>query len=119
MEDKAEDYDFDYYSLTKEMERAFSTIEVNVSKGSTKPSAIMSPICTTCISSSSTKSMKMKDNMNSRIGGLLLTSPLTSLADFKKEGLRVDRWLKKHCEKHAQHYKAFLIVQKFLHLINI
>jgi len=25
MEDKAEDYDFDYYSLTREMERAFST----------------------------------------------------------------------------------------------
>jgi len=25
MEDKAEDYDFDYYLLTQEMERAFST----------------------------------------------------------------------------------------------
>jgi len=36
----------------------------------------------------------LKDNMNSRMGGLLLTSPLTSLAEFKKESLRVDRWLK-------------------------
>jgi len=36
----------------------------------------------------------LKDNMNSQMGGLLLTSPLTSLAEFKREGLRVDRWLK-------------------------
>jgi len=36
----------------------------------------------------------LKDNMNSQMGGLLLTSPLTSLAEFKKEGLRVDRCLK-------------------------
>jgi len=55
----------------------------------------------------------LKDKMNSRMDGLLLTSPLTSFAEFKKEGLRVDRLLKKYCEKHAQHYKAFLIVQKF------
>jgi len=30
MEDKAEDYDFDYYSLTQEMERAFSLPEVTL-----------------------------------------------------------------------------------------
>jgi len=36
----------------------------------------------------------LKDNVNSQMGGLLLTSPLTSLAEFKREGLRVDRWLK-------------------------
>jgi len=36
----------------------------------------------------------LKDNMNSMMGGLLLTSPLTSLAEFRKEGLRVNRWLK-------------------------
>jgi len=32
MEDKAEDYDFDYYSLTQEMERAFSTTESGLMK---------------------------------------------------------------------------------------
>jgi len=36
----------------------------------------------------------LKDNINSQMGGLLLTSPLSSLAEFKMEGLRVDRWLK-------------------------
>jgi len=35
----------------------------------------------------------LKGNMNSQMGGLLLTSPLTSLGEFKREGLRVDRWL--------------------------
>jgi len=33
----------------------------------------------------------LKDNMNSQMGGLLLTSPITSLAELKREGLRVDR----------------------------
>jgi len=33
----------------------------------------------------------LKDNMNSKVGGLLLTFPLTSLSEFKREGLRVDR----------------------------
>jgi len=47
----------------------------------------------------------LKDNMKSQMGGLLLTSPLTSLAEFKREGLRVVGWLK--------------IVRKFLHLIKI
>jgi len=32
--------------------------------------------------------------MNSQVGGLLLTSPITSLAELKREGLRVDRWLR-------------------------
>jgi len=36
----------------------------------------------------------LKDNMNSQMGGLLLTSPKTSLAELKREGLRVDRWLR-------------------------
>jgi len=36
----------------------------------------------------------LKDNMNSQMGGLLLTSPITSLAELKREGLRVDRWLR-------------------------
>jgi len=36
----------------------------------------------------------LKDNMNCQMGGLLLTSPITSLAELKREGLRVDRWLR-------------------------
>jgi len=36
----------------------------------------------------------LKDNMNSQMSGLLLTTPLTSLAEFKREGLRVDRRIK-------------------------
>jgi len=36
----------------------------------------------------------LKDNMNSQMGGLLLTSPITPLVELKREGLRVDRWLK-------------------------
>jgi len=36
----------------------------------------------------------LKDNVNSRMGGLLLTSPITSLAELKREGLRVDRKLR-------------------------
>jgi len=68
MEDKAEVYDFDYYSLTQKIRRAFSTTgrdfmksrsKWNASKGRTKPLAIMFRICTTSISSSSTKSLKM------------------------------------------------------------
>jgi len=33
----------------------------------------------------------LKDNMNSQMGGLLLTSPITEL---KRESLRVGRWLR-------------------------
>jgi len=36
----------------------------------------------------------LKDNMSSQMGGLLLTSPINSLAELKREGLRVDRWLR-------------------------
>jgi len=36
----------------------------------------------------------LKDNMNSQMGGLLLTSPITSVAGLKRESLRVDRWLR-------------------------
>jgi len=36
----------------------------------------------------------LKDNMNSQMGRLLLTSPITSLAELKREGLRVDSWLR-------------------------
>jgi len=36
----------------------------------------------------------LKDYVNFQMGGLLLASPLASLAEFKREGLRVDRWLK-------------------------
>jgi len=32
--------------------------------------------------------------MNSQMGGLLLTSPITSVAGLKRESLRVDRWLR-------------------------
>jgi len=49
----------------------------------------------------------LKDNMNSRMGGLLLTSPLTSLAEFKKEGLRVDRWLKNTAKNMPSTTKLF------------
>jgi len=34
----------------------------------------------------------LKDNMTSQMGKLLQTSPITSLAELKREGLRVDRW---------------------------
>jgi len=36
MEDKAEDYDFDYYSLTQEMRRAFSTTESDLMARATR-----------------------------------------------------------------------------------
>jgi len=49
----------------------------------------------------------LKDNMNSQMGGLLLTSPLPSLAEFKKEGLRVDRWLKNTAKKHDHDHDSF------------
>jgi len=44
----------------------------------------------------------LKDNMNSQMGGLLLTSPITSLAELKREGLRVDRWLRNISVKKEQ-----------------
>jgi len=34
---------------------------------------------------------ELKENMNSQMGGLLLTPPITSLAELKRGGLRVDR----------------------------
>jgi len=49
----------------------------------------------------------LKDNVNSQMGGLRLTSPLTSLAEFKREGLRVDRWLK-NTAKNMPKYRTVL-----------
>jgi len=134
MKDKAEDYDFDYYSLTQEMGRAFSATGSDLMKVKElmERKRGQHETFSDYVSDMHNLHFKLKhnidevefvellkDNMNSQMGGLLLTSPLTSLAEFKREGLRVDRWLKKYCEKHAQHYKAFLIIHKFLHLINI
>jgi len=109
MGDKAEDYYFDYYSLTQEMERAFSTTGSDL----TKVKELMErkqgqhETFSDYVSDMHNLHFKLKhkidedefvellkDNMNSHMGDLLLTSPLTSLAEFKKEGLRVDRWLK-------------------------
>jgi len=109
MEDKAEDYDFDYYSLTQEMERAFSTTGSDLMKVKElmERKQGQHETISDYVSDMHNLHIKLKhkidedefvellkDNMNSRMGGLLLTSPLTSLAEFKKESLRVDRWLK-------------------------
>jgi len=107
MEDQAEDYDFDYYSLTQEMKRAFSTTGSDIMKvkelmerkqGQPKTfSEYVSNMHNLYFKlkrkiAEDISVELLKDNMKSQMGGLLLTSPLTSLAEFKREGLRVDRW---------------------------
>jgi len=106
MEDQAEDYDFDYYSLTQEMKRAFSTTGSDIMKvkelmerkqGQPKTfSEYVSNMHNLYFKlkrkiAEDISVELLKDNMKSQMGGLLLTSPLTSLAEFKREGLRVDR----------------------------
>jgi len=54
----------------------------------------------------------LKDNMNSQMGGLLLTSPITSLAELKREGLRVDRWLR-NTEKNMRSRAAVNEIEEF------
>jgi len=109
MEDKAEDYDFDYYSLTQEMRRAFSTTGSDLMKVKELMERKQGPHETFSDYVSDMHNLHfklkhkiaedefvelLKDNMNSQMGGLLLTSPITSLAELKREGLRVDRWLR-------------------------
>jgi len=122
MEDKAEDYDFDYYSLTQEMERAFSTTRSDLMKVKELVERKLGQHDTfnDYVSDMHNLHFKLKhkieedefvellkDNMKSRMGGLLLTSPLTSLAEFKKEGLRVDRWLKNTVKNMPSSTKLF------------
>jgi len=109
MENKAEDYDFDYYSLTQEMERAFSTTGSDLMKVKELMERKQGQHKTFSDYVSDMHNLHfklkqkinedeiaelLKDNMNSQMGGLLLRSPLTLLSEFKREGLRVDRWLK-------------------------
>jgi len=97
MEDKAEDYNFDYYSLTQEMLRAFSTTGSDHMKVKQLmeckqwPHEIFSDYVSDVHNLHFNLKHKideeefvelLKDNMNSQMGGLLLTSPLTS--EFKK-----------------------------------
>jgi len=125
MEDKAGDYDFDYYSLTQEMERAFSFTGSDLMrvKELMERKQGQHETFSDYVSDMHNLHFKLKhkiddgefvellkDNMNSQMGDLLLTSPLTSLAEFKKEGLRVGRWLKNTAKNMP---KAFLIMQKF------
>jgi len=133
MEDKAEDYDFDYYSLTQEMERAFSTTGSDLMKVKElmERKQGQHETFSDYVSDMHNLHFKLKhkigddefvellkDNMNSQMGGLLLTSPFF-VSGIQKGGSPSGPLVKKYCEKHAQHYKAFLIVQKFLHFINI
>jgi len=109
MEDKAEDYDFDYYSLTQEMRRAFSTTGSDLMKVKELMERKQGPHETFSDYVSDMHNLHfklkhkiaedefvelLKDNMNSQMGGLLLTSPITSLAELKREGFTVDRWLR-------------------------
>jgi len=77
MEDKAEDYDFDYCSLTQEMRRAFSTTGSDLMKVKELMERKQGP--------HETFSGYVSDMHNLHI---------TSLAELKREGLRVDRWLR-------------------------
>jgi len=45
----------------------------------------------------------LKDNMNSQMGGLLLTSPITSLAELKRERLQVGMFA-----RYPQYYQNFV-----------
>jgi len=107
MEDKAEDYDFDYYSLTQEMRRAFSTTGSDLMKVKElmERKQRLHETLSDCVSDMHNLHFKhkiaedefvelLKDNMNSQMKGLVLTSPITSLAELKEEALRVDRWLR-------------------------
>jgi len=104
--DQAEDYDFDYYSLTQEMKRAFSTTGSDTMKikelmerkqGQRKTFSDYVYDMHNLHFKLKHKIAEdefvelLKDNMISQMGGLLLVSPLTSLAEFKREGLRVER----------------------------
>jgi len=108
MEDKTEDYDFEYYSLTQEMDRAFSTTGSDLMKVKELMERKQGQYETFSdyVSDMHNLHFKLtqkmdedefvelsKDNMSSQMGGLLLTSPITSLTEFKSEGLLVDRWL--------------------------
>jgi len=109
MEGKAEDYDFDYYSLTQEIRRAFFTTGKDLMKVKELMERKQGPHETLSDYVSDMHNLlfklkqkiaehefvkHLKDNMNSQMGGLLLTSPITSLAELKREGLQVDRWLR-------------------------
>jgi len=104
MEDKAGDNNFDYYSLTQEMERAFSTTGSDLMKVKElmERKQGQHETFSDYVSDMHNLHFKLKhkidedefvellkDNMNSQMGGLLLTSPLTSLAEFKR---RVSEW---------------------------
>jgi len=127
MEDKAEDYDFDYYSLTQEMERAFYTTGSDLMKVKElmERKQGQHETFSDYVSDMHNLHFKLKhkidedefvellkDNMNSRI-------PINFVSGVQKGGSPSGPLVKKTREKHAQHYKAFLIVQMFLHLINI
>jgi len=107
--DKAEVYNFDYYSLTQEIERAVSTTRSPLMKVKELMECKQGQHETFSDYVSDMHNLHfklkhkidedepvelLKDNTNSQMDGLLLTSLLTSLAEFKREGHRVDRWLK-------------------------
>jgi len=92
VEDKVEGYDFDYYSLTQEMRRAFSTTGSDLMKVKELMERKQGPHETFSDYVSDMNNMHfkfkhkinedefvelLKDNMNSQMGGLLLTSPIT------------------------------------------
>jgi len=61
----------------------------------------------------------LKDNNELPDGRLVANIAINFVSGVQKGGSPCGSLVKKYCEKHAQHYKAFLVVQKFLHLINI
>jgi len=90
MEDKAENYDFDYYSLTKDMRREFSTDLMKVKELMERkqgPHHLHFKLKHKIVEGEFIE--LLKDNMNSQMAELLLTSPITSLAELKREGLQV------------------------------
>jgi len=95
MEDKAEDYDFDYYSLTQEMTTGSDLMKVKELREPKQGSHDYVSDMHNLLNFAEDEFVELlEDKMNSQMGGLLLTSPITSLAELKREGLRVDRWLK-------------------------
>jgi len=92
VEDKVEGYDFDYYSLTQEMRFPFSTTGSDLMKVKELMERKQGPHETFSDYVSDMNNMHfkfkhkinedefvelLKDNMNSQMGGLLLTSPIT------------------------------------------
>ncbi|KAH8351722.1 hypothetical protein KR084_005477 [Drosophila pseudotakahashii] len=101
MEDRADDYNFDYYSLTTEMKRAFSSSGSDLMKIKElmERRQGQNESFSDYVSDMHNLHFRLqnkleedkfveliKDNLNAQMGSLLLTSPIRSLADLNKEG---------------------------------